>query len=33
MDPAASKKRRIGDECRVFNENWTHKYFFYSFWE
>jgi hypothetical protein len=22
------KKRKIGDECRVFNEEWTNKYFF-----
>ena len=22
------KKRKIGDESRVFNEEWTHKYFF-----
>jgi hypothetical protein len=22
------KKRKTGDECRVFNEEWTNKYFF-----
>ena len=25
---SAAKKRKIEDECRVFNEDWTDKYFF-----
>ena len=27
---SASKKRRIEDECRIFNTGWTKKYFFYD---
>ena len=31
VSKSAQKKRKIEDECRTFNTEWTHKYFFTNF--